>query len=371
MRAAAMSALRAHLQPFCADLFADAELQACCSVIRLHPQRYPFAFQVIAKSLPVGPWLYTGGIENHRGLIRRLAAQRHLWGNSADVLRKARDPQRLCALLREAGIPCPRLLPGSTSPASCERWLVKPLAGSGGAGIRNWTAREKRPASTKRFYIQEFIAGTPHAALYVADGRFARLLGVTRQLVGESWLHAGPFRYCGSIGPLPVEDRVCSILTSLGNTLASGCGLLGLFGVDFVLAGDTPYMVEVNPRYTASVEVHEYATGIATLQLHRSIFEDRRLPHVNLQVPKEIVGKAILFAKHELTFPDAGPWSTTLTRPKPIDQRPEYADIPNPGEKIRKGQPILTLLASDKSVAGCLTALQSKAHELDRFLFGP
>ena len=49
------------------------------------------------------------------------------------------------------------------------------------------------------------------------------------------------------------------ILQQLGLDLARGCGLRGLFGVDFVLSEGVPWPVEINPRYTASVEVLEYA----------------------------------------------------------------------------------------------------------------
>ena len=54
--------------------------------------------------------------------------------------------------------------------------------------------------------------------------------------------------------------------------MSKAAGLRGLFGVDFVLRDGIPWPVEVNPRYTASVEVLEFAAGIRALTLHRSIF---------------------------------------------------------------------------------------------------
>ena len=52
---------------------------------------------------------------------------------------------------------------------------------------------------------------------------------------------------------------------SLGDALASAFGLAGWFGVDYILRDEIPWPVEINPRYTASVEIHELATGRSLL----------------------------------------------------------------------------------------------------------
>src|SRR6516225_6871027 len=92
-RAAAFSALRAGLRPACADLFADADLRACCPVRRVEPRDYPREFLDLPELADPGPWLYTGGLENRPELIEQIAHRRQpLWGNPAPLLRLARDP---------------------------------------------------------------------------------------------------------------------------------------------------------------------------------------------------------------------------------------------------------------------------------------
>src|SRR5262249_18435246 len=152
------------------------------------------------------------------------------------------------------------------------------------------------------------------AAVYVADGSSARLLGVTRMLVGEAWLHARAFHYCGSIGPVRTQPPLLEALERLGNALAKGFGLFGLFCVDFVMRAAIPWPLEVNPRYTASVEVLEYSSGLRALALHREVFKPQdSAPSFAICTPgPTVVGKAILYAREKLSFPQHGPWMSVL-----------------------------------------------------------
>ena len=102
-------------------------------------------------------------------------------------------------------------------------------------------------------YLQQRIDGVSVAALYVASPGNARLLGVTRQLIGCSWCGltegaAHRFRYYGSIGPLQLAPPLETRFEQLGNVLAAAFTLQGLFGVDAILANDEIWPVEVNPQ---------------------------------------------------------------------------------------------------------------------------
>src|SRR4051794_36249153 len=137
-RAAAFSALRAGLRPWCADLFADADLRAVCPCHRVRRSRYPGALARAASDAPPGPWMYTGGLENHSSLVRRLTRARPLWGNDADVLARVRGPEAFARFARDAGFPCPAFRLHAADVPPHGRWLVKPCRGSGGAGIHAW-----------------------------------------------------------------------------------------------------------------------------------------------------------------------------------------------------------------------------------------
>jgi predicted ATP-grasp superfamily ATP-dependent carboligase len=370
-RAAAFSALRAGWRPICADLFADADLQARCTVRRIEPTDYPHGFLALPEWNASGPWLYTGGLENRPALIDEMTQRRQpLWGNPASVLRHVRCPSTVREILTEAGLPCPGLWDGDGPPPTDGQWLMKPLASAGGSGIRVWQGSASAPVPSRPVYWQEFISGDSCAALYVSDGQTTRLLGVTRQLVGEAWLHAAPFHYCGSVGPLSLNSAQQQAFADIGQALGRGFALRGMFGVDCVLRDGVPHPVEVNPRYTASVEVIEYATGLRALALHRLAFEAAAPVPPSPVEAALVVGKAILFARAPLRFPAHGTWRSWTSAIPSVAILPTFADVPLPGSLIEAGRPILTLFRRAETVADCVDRLRRLAATLDRWLFG-
>jgi predicted ATP-grasp superfamily ATP-dependent carboligase len=370
-RAAAFSALRAGLRPWCADLFADADLRQRVPAMQL-PGRFPDDFvDLIDAELP-GPWMYTGGLENRPFLVHKMAGRRRLWGNGQDTLVVARSPYSVAENLRRAGLPGPVVWQSQISlPPAHKRWLIKPVAGSGGAGIRCFRPAPDWQILRWNYYLQEFLEGESRAAIYVGDGSSGRLLGVTRQLVGCDWLCADAFAYCGSIGPLPITSDETAALQRLGNALATGCGLRGLFGVDGIWRHGTLWPVEVNPRYTASVEVIEYATGLQALTWHGLVFEANTLPREPVPDAADVVGKAIVFARETIDFPADGPWSEALSSPRGVDELPAFADIPVAGATVAAGHPVLTVFARAATADACETALREIAREVNRRLLGP
>jgi hypothetical protein len=83
------------------------------------------------------------------------------------------------------------------------------------------------------------------------------------------------------------------------------------------------------------------------------------------------VGKAILFARRSLMFPADGLWLASLRSPGLVHDLPAFADIPQAGEPIRKGCPILTFFSRAASPAACQDSLRETAAALDHCLFEP
>jgi uncharacterized protein len=384
-RAAAASALRAGFAPWCADLFADADLQRACPVRRIEPADYPQGLTAAAKEAPPGPWLYTGALENRPDIVAKI--DRPLCGNPPEVLRRVRSPIAVAEALRAKGLPCPVVCAAAPPNDDQRRWLNKPRRSAGGANIRVW--RKGTPFDAKRFYLQEWIDGENCSAVFVGDTeRQAQLLGVTRQLIGEPWLHAAPFRWCGNFGPLILAASTNATLQQIGQALVETFNLRGLFGVDYILRDGMPWPVEVNPRYPASVEVIERATGQRLMELHcqaslrvnpggadmiprgdtvPDFCAASRTSGINPEARRglsTVCGKAILFAERSLEFPKHGPWDAALRMPLE-DPTVPFADIPAAGTRIEAGQPICTLFAAGATMTECFTNLQLAARNLE------
>jgi len=350
-RAAVHSLARAGFAAWAVDLFADRDL-ACVASCRVCPfSEYPGALPYLAARFPPGPVLYTGGLENYPNIVAELALSRELWSNPPAVLEAVRDPFRLSVALTEANLTFPALVPpGSPCPMS-GRYLRKPLRSAGGLGIR--FAQPCEPADDSH-YFQEFIDGVSMSALF----RDVTLFGISEQLIGEPGFHAAPFAYCGNIGPFPAGGELVARVEALGRVVATAFGLRGVWGIDFMLKADVPYMVEVNPRYTAAVEVLEHGLGHAAFLAGPS------------RTPRGVIGKAIYFAPHAITFPNGGPWDADLVGDFNPWRLPGFADIPEVGSRIEAGHPVLTILLEGSSPAYCRLRLQSRAAELDQLFAG-
>lgn len=360
-RAAAASARRAGYEPFVIDLFADRDTQSLADCLRCPLEAYPHGLFRLARQAPRMPWMYTGGLENAPELIDALAQERPLWGNGSAVLCSVRNPFSLAARCSEKGIAYPALYKPDRSATPSGVWLRKPLRGSGGIGIRFAAAADFNTPDADHI-LQQFLPGASGSALFWAEHPHAVVCGCSRQLIGTDWLHAGPFQYAGSIVQSVDAD---SEIVRAACHFASECGLRGLFGIDYIHHRDQTVLVEVNPRYTASVEVIELATQRAcwNMEPHR---ESARSAHSPLH---RTVGKAIYFAPHRLTIPTTGPWDDALRHATDVWRRPDYADIPHPGAVIDQGQPVLTLFAEAENATACQVQLRMRAAEVDQ-LFG-
>ncbi|HEV3436689.1 MAG TPA: ATP-grasp domain-containing protein, partial [Gemmata sp.] len=346
----------------------DRDLKQLAPCITCPIATFPDALPTLIANFPPGPVLYTGGLENHPNIIAQLASKRPLWGNLPVVLDRVRDPHFI-QTIRKADESTPKVIPPGVPSPSRGRWLRKPLRSSGGHGIR--FAKTNEGASPSH-YFQEFIDGPSLSALYVSTGDEAdgdnqtQLLGIAEQLIGQPWLHARPFAYCGNIGPITLPRPVEVAIGGSGLALSHATGLRGLWGLDFILNGDAAYPVEVNPRYTAAIEVLELGAKFRSLMLHHDCFtHSRSLLKKYPRCSTTQVGKAIYYAPHHIVFPISGDWDKDLDVAFDPWRVPNFADIPEPRTVIEIGSPVLTLFAVGSSTAECLKGLQSRAAELD------
>ncbi|MEQ8789713.1 MAG: ATP-grasp domain-containing protein [Pirellulaceae bacterium] len=359
-RAATQSAIRGGCgRVWAADLFADADLRTCAEAVQVRD--YPRGLISAMEQAPDGPWMYTGALENHPRLVDQLGRLRPLLGCPGAVLRRVRDPRRLAEVVRSAGLTFPETRFDSFPAGEVGRWLCKPFRSAAGANLRLAKPSDNRPRRRQTTYFQRMVDGLPASAVFVGDGNRAVLVGATRQLIGCDWCGASGFQYAGSLGPLALDEPQDAELQRLGDRLAENFGLVGLFGVDLLLRDDELAVLEVNPRYTASVEVLERALDISTIPWHLAACRGGGLPLRPTCESPAIVGKAILFALRPLTVrpKESQRWLAERAHSSPAP----IADIPVAGTRLEVGQPVFTIFAQANNFTEVKQQLQANAAQ--------
>jgi predicted ATP-grasp superfamily ATP-dependent carboligase len=363
-RAAASSAIRAGFQPVTADLFADADLRAIATTTRVSP--YPEGLLDWLRAIEPPGWMYTGALENYPELVDQMAWIAPLWGNPGDVLIRVRSPVELARALGGDGLKFPETRDSADGLPRDGSWLIKTYRGASGSDVRELRADVRLPSPT---YFQQRIGGIPCAAVFAAIDDTSILLGVTQQIIGASWLGAHGFQYAGSIGPVPTDQAVQKEIQRIGQVLTQRFELAGLFGVDFMLDGDAVRTIEVNPRYTASVEICERMSGVHALQFQPIDQAGRRTDELTTSsMPQLSHGKATLFARRDVilsqTFAEMA-LAEALRKPWP-----ELADVSPAGTLVEGGRPILTVFAEGSSVADVEQRLRQRVSELESEIYG-
>lgn len=360
VRGLAESATTAGVGVLAVDAYGDLDLLARAPTIALRRdlgvEWSPARAVAAAAGLACSSVAYVSNLDNYPHWLARLSAGRRLLGNSPEAIRRVRDPVRLARELARRGLAAPRArLDAPLRGGRGHTWLLKPRRSGGGRGVRTWRPGERL---SRGAYLQELVDGVPGSITFVADGRRAVLLGLSRQLVGEAVFGGSGFRYCGSLlcgGPeslFPQETDLAVAAGELATAVTEAFGLRGVNGIDFVARDGVPWPIEVNPRYTASMELVERTHGVSVFALHAEGCGGSLPVSGPFGRPTaRVAGKAIVYAPGEMIMGHLRRWWTD----------PNVRDVPHPGERIMGGQPICTVFADAATEAGCREELVARA----------
>jgi predicted ATP-grasp superfamily ATP-dependent carboligase len=367
-RAAAESAGRAGYVVRAIDLFNDRDLQTVCVESARVDSLNDAA--LIAETFPVSSFIYTGCLENCPELIQRISATHRLLGNAPKVIARIRDPfwvQRVAeaqGFRFAASLAVPVLGDGSS-------WLRKPLLSGAGIGTAMIADEIKTDLvqSEAGFYYQQFIQGQAISANFVADQQQTHFLGMNQIITsGDLELHpTNRFAFRGNFGPLKMDSEISAEFLKIGRALASAAGLVGLFGIDAILTDDEQVtVIEINPRYTASMELIDRSRSISCIDLNVRVCQGEILTDSSIGY---CVGSPHPFLKlihYQHDAPELLFDENFLQRLQQIlgdNDRVSIADIPGLGTKIKRGEPICTLLIRGSTMAECLDWIKPLLHK--------
>jgi predicted ATP-grasp superfamily ATP-dependent carboligase len=373
-RGFAESAARCGWCVHAADLFGDVDLRAAAAeVVRVAGPGgggYPRGLPDAIAGFPVAPVVYTGALENHPDVIEALARARPLAGCPADAIRGVRDPARLAAVVRAAGLQFPETVATADGLPTDGTFLVKPRASAGGRGVAVW--RGDAAATSRDVHWQRFVRGEPWSAAWIARDGDATLVGASRPLRGGPWCGGRRFAYCGSIDePLArLPDALRRAFESLGSHVAGAFGLVGAFGGDMIVddRGRT-HVLEINPRPTASLELVERASGWSVAAAHLAACgwgAEAASPAGG----DGVWAKAIVFVPRrprpglaEMIVAAAEPWTRA-------DGVAAVADVPAADVPLAGGAPLVTVFARGPRAGAAAAELRARVRVLRRLAAG-
>jgi predicted ATP-grasp superfamily ATP-dependent carboligase len=152
---------------------------------------------------------------------------------------------------------------------------------------------------------------------------------------------------------IPAAARARMIAAA--EALAPALGLIGLVSFDFLLSGATAYLLEVNPRPGATLDILDDARG-TLLAAHVAAALGEPLPGA----PEEAPGaRAAAFL-----YADEGPLEIA-----PLAWPDWSADRPRPGALVGAHQPLATVLAGGESAAAATARCRQRLGQLRELLY--
>ena len=338
-RALAESARRAGYVPLVVDAFGDLDMRAAADLYAGLPDAIRHGFEAktlfaaldglvdCAPSPPVGIVLGSG-FEDRPKLIASLDARYRLLGSKADIVRQVKDPAEFFPLLKQLRITHPETV--LTPPDDPHAWLAKRIGGAGGAHIRDLENFSKSP---QKHYFQRRIDGTPMSVFAVAS-KGGVALELSRQWTAPS--SRKPYRYGGAVIVDYNETAAEDAMVSAAATLIELLDPVGLVSFDFIAQDDRAYLLEMNPRPGATLDIFDDIRGNlfrahVEAGLGRELWQERDLPTAQSRASAILYADRGSLTAGEINWPD---WT---------------ADRPAPGTAIADEQPIATVFADGSS----------------------
>jgi uncharacterized protein len=273
--------------------------------------------------------VYGTGFEDRPQLLQHVAQRWRLFGNSAQTVANVKDPKILASMCADLDIAFPEV--AWSQPPSAANWLAKRRGGAGGAHIKSASSSERGHGET---YYQRKVCGTPVSALFLADGKRVSVLGYSTQWAQPK--PGQPYRYGGAVQPSMLVSGVANALAAVVQKLAQALALVGLNSADFLVDGEDYWLLEINPRPGATIDIFE--------QPEKPLFAQHVAACRGMLV--EVSGSsesakaaAIVYAEHNVA---AVP---------PLDWPDWTADRPLAGSMIKAGEPLCTVHACSSAAA--------------------
>jgi len=310
--------------------------------------------------------LLSSGLDDDFDSLYSLNELIPILGNDPGVFRAVRDKENFFQSLKQIGLLFPRtyLVKNFYEGLHAAKdigfpIILKPLSGFGGLGVKKIVDKKE----LKKFFkielkepclVQEYIPGIPASISLLSDGTRTQILTINEQLLGmREFGQREEFVYCGNIIPFDTSDERKKECEKIASRITEHFGLKGSNGIDIIFSNqkEEVYVIEVNPRFQGTLECSEKLLNSNLINLHEKACLNRELIKHNDPPGSIFYTRAILYAENNLIAPDLSNYDFVR-------------DVPHPGFKINRGEPICSILSCSMDREKCLEKVEMLAENI-------
>ena len=284
---------------------------------------------------------YGAGFERHSNLLAEINKRLCVLGNPPSVVDDCKLPAKFFTICKQLHIAFPEV--AYKAPEVGKDWLAKRVGGSGGGHIK-LLVDTAVPHNTDMYY-QKRLQGIPISCLFIASKHGLDVVGINEQWFDSS--DTEPYRYGGAVSHADINPKAKLRFFGYVKQLADAFGLIGINSCDAICDGDDVYVLEINPRLSATMDLYKKAglmeKHVAACQ--QTLSSSRMEVVCDTQTSQ---AHQIIYATHPLKLKNDIIW-------------PDWVrDVPNAGEYFYEGMPVCTVIAEAE------TAILAKALVADR-----
>jgi methenyltetrahydromethanopterin cyclohydrolase len=333
--------------PVVIDCFTDIDTQSfsleCIKVNSLSLKSLTPAILLLQKKYSLTHVVYGSGFEHHLDSLAFLEKHFIVLGNSLSTFSSIQNTRLFFSKLQQLNIPHPDVIFQPTKPN--RNGLIKPIQGEGGLGIKSFIKNTKIP---DQYYWQQYITGTPMSALFIANNTEAKIYGFHKQWLSK--IKDQHFIFSGVMSQPELNPELTKKIHNWINALVNEFSLQGINSLDFILNNQGCYVLEINARPSASMQL--YQTNLFSEQVDSTL--------KGIIMPREIQtdyhGYKIVYSESKIMVNKHIKWPSWIV------------DIPTIGSTIHTGMPICSIIARGENETDLLNKIQSKQQLIKKLL---
>jgi carbamoyl-phosphate synthase large subunit len=260
------------------------------------PITFEDVMEIVERERPVGVIVQFGGQTPLNLAMRLFKAGVPIIGTSPEAIDLAEDRKRFGQLLIDLGIPQP---PNGTATSNEEARevaarigypvLVRPSYVLGGRAMQivydettldNYMTHAVEASPEHPVLIDSFLESAGEIDVdALADGETVVIAGI-QQHIEEAGIHSGDSSCV--LPPYEVKPEHLEAMRRYTRELARALKVVGLMNIQFAIAGDTVYVLEVNPRASRTVPFVSKATGVPLAKIAARLMLGRKLAEFHL-----------------------------------------------------------------------------------------